>query len=215
MEQAEGGKQWQPPSLVPKKVKEEIPKATSEKIKAFNNSERVLVKKQEKEAKDDDYTHKLGMLRKASVLYNFERFTEAFKVIAKAAIRVKETKDKEAQDREKKASLWKFRLNLPKTMDVLGEVGELLRQRGPHFTERDISSLGMDIPVQKAHIVAQKCFDLEGANKWDKTVYLNDRIEEMYLLCESSLYDKQGMIKLMRKRVERLEEKGNPLPPQT
>ena len=122
---------------------------------------------------------------------------------------VKEAKEKEAQDLDKKATLWKFRLKLPKTLDVIGELGDLVKQRGTHFTERDLNAFGIDIPVQKAHILVQKCFDVNGAQKWDKIVYLNDRIEEQYLLCESSLYDKQGMIKLMQKRVEQLEEKGN------
>lgn len=117
---------------------------------------------------------------------------------------VKEAKEKESQELDKKATLWKFRLGLPKTFDVMGELGDLIKQRGSHFTERDLNSLGIYIPVQKAHILVQKCFDINGAGKWDKIVYLNDRIEEQYLLCEAALYDKQGMIKLMQKRVEQL-----------
>ena len=56
----------------------------------MNNSESVLAKKEEKKESDDYYTKKLGKLRRATVLYNFERFTEAFKVIAEVAKSVKE-----------------------------------------------------------------------------------------------------------------------------
>ena len=103
---------------------------------------------------------------------------------------VKATKDKEAQETEKKATMWKFRLGLPKTLDVIGELGELIKQRGVHFTERDLNAQGLDIPVQKAHILVEKCFDTEGLLKWDKSVYLNERIEEMYLWCEAALFEK-------------------------
>lgn len=47
---------------------------------------------------------------------------------------VKEAKEKESQELDKKATLWKFRLNLPKTFDVIGEIGDLIKQRGTHFT---------------------------------------------------------------------------------
>ena len=40
---------------------------------------------------------------------------------------VKEAKEKEAQDLDKKATLWKFRLKLPKTLDVIGELGDLVK----------------------------------------------------------------------------------------
>ena len=55
----------------------------------LKNSQAVQAKKEEKKESDDYYTIKLGKFRRATVLYNFERFTEAFKLISEVAKSVK------------------------------------------------------------------------------------------------------------------------------
>lgn len=56
-----------------------------EKSMKLKNSQAVQAKKEEKKESDDYYTIKLGKFRRATVLYNFERFTEAFKLISEVA----------------------------------------------------------------------------------------------------------------------------------
>ena len=75
-------------------------------------------KTQKPVSKEDNYCKKFGLLKKACVLYGYERFKESFIAIAEAATFVKAEKFRQAEIDKANAAKWKWKLNLPAKFEL-------------------------------------------------------------------------------------------------
>lgn len=78
--------------------------------------------------KEDSYYMKFGLLKKACVLYSYDRFKEAFLTIAEAAVIVKAELLKIKERDVKLSKKWKFKLNLPKTFELPCSIETILNE---------------------------------------------------------------------------------------
>jgi len=79
-------------------------------------------------SKEENFSMKFGYLKKATVLYSYNRFKEAFLTIAEGAILVKAELKKLKEIENNNKTKWKFKLGLPKNFDIPMSRDELLAE---------------------------------------------------------------------------------------
>ena len=166
----------------------------------FNNKKYEKILKEKKPEVDElceQFAEKFGILKKASVLYFYGRFNDAFDVIAKACEIIKREKDQAVQ------KYWANKLGLPEGL----ELGKPYDQVTPEdITEqfmKKIEANNADIASIKIYL-QKTCPQVR--NQFDRNTFLNGLIEDLYFKCEDIMIDKQENINKIKKNVEKLNE---------
>lgn len=154
--------------------------------------------------KEENFSMKFGYLKKATVLYSYNRFKEAFLTIAEAAILVKAELKKLKEIENNNKTKWKFKLGLPKNFDIPMSREELLAE--PKLDASLINRMDLgEVDPAKVIIYLQKTI-LDEKVLLDKNIYLNSQIEIFYRQVDSELKNKYDSIKNVKKRVDELDE---------
>ena len=78
---------------------------------------------------DDNFAKKFGLLKKACVLYSYDRYNDAFKTVADAAVIVQKEKELEKELIQRLEKKWRFKLGLDPAFDLPMPREELLGER--------------------------------------------------------------------------------------
>jgi len=165
------------------------------------------VKKRQEESnkRDTAFAKKFGILKKASVLYFYDRPNDAFNNIRKAAEIMKEQHE---QNKEKEAGIqkhWQIRLNLPEGLELPDGVSydKVMPEDITDDFLRKIDGGTGDLASLKLYI-QKVCPKVR--SQYDKNTFLDGLIEDLYLNCWDKLTAKMKGIEGIHKKVE---EYGN------
>jgi len=144
-------------------------------------------------------------IEKACVLYDKERYADAFKSIAKAVEMVKNEKRVEEDKEHKKSNEVKVKLGIDPsvtlTMDMLYDLDKKEGNGGD--TER---SLEETYGLSRAKLIAYaEKMGYIGDQKVDVNEFLNHQIQEIYVKIEKKLQSKLKDIDMLQKKIERME----------
>lgn len=146
----------------------------------------------------------MGYYRKACILYENERYKDAFKNIAKAVEMVKNESKNEEEREQKKSHDLKVKLGIDPsaflTMDMLYDTG---KNDGAE-TDRSLED-NNGITKAKIKAYAEKMGYIGGEQKVDVNGFLNYQIQEMYIKIEKALQGRIGDIDRLQKKIEKLE----------
>ena len=121
--------------------------------------------------KEQNYAKKFGLLKKACVMFSYERFKDAFTLIAEAAEIVKAENKVRLEAEWALAAKWKFRLSLPPKLDLSDHKDKISKEKV--ISEKFVESLDLgDIDLQKVvTFINWTIKDKE--QKFDKNEYLS------------------------------------------
>ncbi|MDR3582440.1 MAG: hypothetical protein P4L67_04175 [Candidatus Pacebacteria bacterium] len=190
--------QCQLQGLMRKKL-ETYAKATKKWNKMLLNTPKQKAKKDELDRRDQDYTTKFGLLKKAAVLVNSERWGDAHKNILQAVKMVKKERLEEKQNRERKERRLKQELMIP--MDLELNYEELTSEP---ITKGRLEKLGIDVPIQKVQIIVEKMCGKD-ASAYSKNQFLNAQIVELYDAVDAAIKDRRKTLVTMKQKIESLE----------
>lgn len=153
----------------------------------------------------EKYFEKFGILKKATVLLFYERENDAFDEIAKAVEMVKEQKE---HDKDKSAAIkkrWCFKLGIDESQMEFLDV--FLNYHPDKISDEQIQAkIGdNDIPLATAKLYLQKISPVLN-DQYNKDVYLNQAIEDLYLICEEKIIKKKETIDKIKAKITELEE---------
>ena len=123
---------------------------------------------------------KFGYLKKACVLFQYERYKEAFLTIAEAAVLVKAELAQLKVIEEKNKLKWKTKLGLPPKLELPKTKEEILAEKKIDLDYIEKLDVGNNIDPAKILTYIQMTI-LNEAQKYDKNQYLNKQIEEFYV----------------------------------
>jgi len=152
---------------------------------------------------DDNYFKKFGMLKKAAVLLYYERENEAMDEIAKAVEIAKEQRKSEAAKNEAIQRRWQFKLGI----DEIEIPAQMLKTHPDQVTDKELQAVVGDngVPLATARLYLQKISPVLN-DQYDKNVYLDAAIEDLYLHCENKITGKMSTIERIKEKITKLEE---------
>ena len=154
--------------------------------------------------KEQNYAKKFGLLKKACVMFSYERYKDAFELIAEAAEIVKAENKIILEAERALAAKWKFRLGLPPKLDLTDHKDKILKEEV--ITERFVNSLDLgDIDAPKVVTFINRTIK-DKERKFSKNEYLSNQIELFYLQVDGKLWKQMKDIKKVKERVGQLEE---------
>jgi len=188
---------------VNKKLEMYRQKAATKYLK-ITSKKSFLTQYHEKHDFEERLNLKMGYYRKACILYENERYKDAFNNIAKAVEMVKNENKNEEEREQKKSHDLKVKLGIDPsaflTMDMLYDAG-----KNDHGAETD-RSLEDNNGITKAKIKAYaEKMGYIGEQKVNVNEFLNYQIQEMYIKIEKALQSRIGDIDRLQKKIEKLE----------
>lgn len=155
---------------------------------------------------DELYCQKFGLLKKASVLAFYGREKDAKYEIARAATIVANQRRLDEEKQEAIQSRWKFKLGLDDGFE-LPERANLKKKHPKDITDEDLAEceLGPGTTLATVRLFIEKVSPFNN-EAYNKNVFLDRCIEDLYLECEARKMKKHGDIEKMKKHIEGLEE---------
>ena len=153
---------------------------------------------------DEQYAKKFGLLKKASILSHYRRDKDAKYEIARAATIVANQRKADEEKQEAIQARWKFKLGL----DDGFELPEKSKKKHPkEVTDEDLKEveLGPGMTLATVRLYIEKVSPYNN-NAYNKNVFLDQCIEDLYLACEGKKIKKAEDIEKMKKNIEGLEE---------
>ena len=153
---------------------------------------------------DEQYAKKFGLLKKASILSHYRRDKDAKYEIARAATIVANQRKADEEKQEAIQARWKFKLGL----DDGFELPEKSKKKHPkEVTDEDLKEveLGPGMTLATVRLYIEKVSPYNN-NAYNKNVFLDQCIEDLYLACEGKKIKKAEDIEKMKKNIESLEE---------
>lgn len=188
---------------VSKKLEAYRQKAATKYLK-ITRQDSFLNQYHEKHDFEERLNLKMGYYRKACILYENERYKDAFKNIAKAVEMVKNEKRLEEDKEQKRAHDLKVKLgidpSIPLTMDMIYDF-----EKSDNLAETGGSLESINgLTKAKVRAFAEKMGYI-GEQKVDVNEFLNYQIQEMYIKIEKALQVKIQDIDRLQKKIEKLE----------
>ncbi len=155
---------------------------------------------------DELYCKKFGLLKKASVLAYYGRDKDAKYEIARAATIVAQQRKVDEEKNDAIQQRWKYKLGLDDGFE-LPERANIKKKHPKDITDEDLAEVelgpGVTLATVRLYINKVSPFNHEAYNK---NVFLDGCIEELYLECEGKKMKKHGDVERMKKHIEGLEE---------
>ena len=118
-------------------------------------------------------------------MFSYERYKDAFELIAEAAEIVKAENKIILEAERALAAKWKFRLGLPPKLDLTDHKDKILKEEV--ITERFVNSLDLgDIDAPKVVTFINRTIK-DKERKFSKNEYLSNQIELFYLQVDGKL----------------------------
>ena len=149
------------------------------------------------------FAKKFGLLKKANVLMFYGRSNDAFDEIAKAAAIVKTQWEASKVTEEAIQKEWQRKLGLQDGLELPKPVEKIKAEDLDDDFYKSVDANGADLATLKLYI-SKVCPNIR--NAYDKNIFLNGLIEDLYQQAEDTMIDKQENIKKIQKNVERLGE---------
>jgi len=175
-----------------------------QKFLKITSKKSFITQYHEKHEFEERLNLKVGYFRKACVLYENERYKDAFKNIAKAVEMVKNENRNDEEKEQKKSNQLKAQLGIDPsaylTMDMLYDTA---KDGHGADTDRSIES-NPGLTRAKIKAYAEKMGYI-GEQKVNVNEFLNYQIQEMYVKIEKALQGRVGDIDRLQKKIEKLE----------
>ncbi len=187
--------------LMTKKL-EGYAKATKKTNARIMGTNKQKAKKEELERRDHDYNVKFGLLKKAAVLVNSERWGDAHKTILQAVKMVKRERQEGREAHSGKERRLKQELGVPLDLELDYEA-----LSSAPITRARLERLGIDVPVQKMEVLVERMGE-KGASEFSKNLYLNEQVVQLYESIDHATKNQRRYLMSLRQRIESLE--GSP-----
>lgn len=155
---------------------------------------------------DELYCKKFGLLKKASVLAFYGRDKDAKYEIARAATIVAQQRKVDEEKFDAIQQRWKYKLGLDDGFE-LPESANIKKKHPKDITDKDLAEVelgpGVTLATVRLYIDKVSPFNHEAYNK---NVFLDGCIEDLYLECEGKKIKKHSEVERMKKHIEGLEE---------
>lgn len=185
-----------------RKKHENYQKATKAKNAKLLNSPSQKERTKRFKQKDDDYQFKFGLLKKAAVLVNSERWGDAHKNILEAVKIVQKEQKEEKEMRERKEKKLRLKLQIP--LDIPIDYAKLAKEP---ITKYRLERMGINIPIQKIEIFVEKMCGKD-AEAYSKNQFLNTQIMELYEAISDKIHEMKLSLEEMQEKIQTLE--GSP-----
>lgn len=155
---------------------------------------------------DESYCKKFGLLKKASILAYYGREKDAKYEVARAATIVAQQRKMDEEKQEAIQQRWKFKLGLDDGFEM-PERANLKKKHPKDITDEDLAEceLGPGTTLATIRLYINKVSPFNN-NAYNKNVFLDRCIEDLYLECEGKKIKKHSDIERMKKHIEGLEE---------
>eukprot|EP00826_Nyctotherus_ovalis_P060345 TRINITY_DN8453_c0_g1_i2.p1 TRINITY_DN8453_c0_g1~~TRINITY_DN8453_c0_g1_i2.p1 ORF type:complete len:476 (+),score=136.60 TRINITY_DN8453_c0_g1_i2:287-1714(+) len=178
---------------------EKYKKATEKSNKKLIGTEKQKSKEEKIKKQESRYIIKLGLLKKANVLINSERWGDAFNTILQAVKIIKEEKIEGVKYEEERERKLRQKLKIPADVEL-----DYTKLMSEPITEQRLHKLFIDLPVQTVEIFMSK-LRLENPELATKNNYLNEQILELYETLKLVIKSKKQELSNLKNRRDKIE----------
>jgi hypothetical protein len=153
---------------------------------------------------EHDLKEKLGLFRKACILFKSQRYNDAYGNVVKAIKLIQKEKEKSQVEQKTLEDFWKKKLDIPLELQVTPEMiyEENNEEAGGNdTTSRTGMSTAMGGTIKAKYKLYAEKTGLIGDGKLDVNQFLNLQIEEIYKKIEKAIGSTQSDIDFMKKKI--------------
>jgi len=176
-------------------------KATKKANEKLIGTEKQKSKEEKIKKQEGRYNTKLGLLKRANVLINSERWGDAFNTILEAVKIIKEEQIEEVKFEEERERRLRNMLKIP--VDIELDYDKLMSEP---ITEERLQKLYIDLPIQTVEILISK-LRIENPELATKNSYLNEQILELYETLRIVIRSKKLELSNLKSRKDKIEGK--------